>query len=430
MDLQNYWNAQGECIPGTPYPSDYGVWHSDQATLLGRGTGSPIAGSDEPNLKVLELDPLENCALEKVKELLGSSVVKMRLLTDSALTHTSEITLEDGRIFILQFPLPPFNEASSTNEEDHYDWLTRKFRAEIAILGFLKNHCPDLAIPEVVTSDLGLTDYVPLIVKTKTEGERTLNCYGSLSFEAKKQAATSYAEQMIKLFRIGVPQGVYGSLLPCEPTSDNTLGEADVTPRFSLPYLSPSTTFTTFDSHIDAFASLELKLKKSIESAEAYAQSRITINRLTNLIKSLYAQLPADQHLHRMVLKHDDLHVLKVYLDPSSGNVKEIPDWEHHSLQPGVLAAEYPEWLRFEGHLDPRFGTQCMWWMASEDESALLREVYEVFVKEKDAEYYDCLVKGRTIRQCVSWLCPEGDDVGCERLQRWLDATFGEVVEG
>ncbi|KAG2014993.1 hypothetical protein CC2G_008308 [Coprinopsis cinerea AmutBmut pab1-1] len=105
---------------------------------------------------------------------------------------------------------------------------------------------------------------------------------------------------MIKLFRVGIPQGVYGTLTPSSNFNFSNVIPAEnameVTPQIYLEHLSP-------------------------------------------------------------------IGVMDVYLDPSSGSVTGIPDWEQHSLQPGVLAADYPEWLLFEGAWTHTLGLEiCGGW--------------------------------------------------------------------
>ncbi|KAI3607356.1 phosphotransferase enzyme family protein [Moniliophthora roreri] len=165
-----------------------------------------------------------------------------------------------------------------------------------------------------------------------------------------------------------------------------------------------------------------------MEDDEAYGRSRANLQRLEGILKSISGAL-TDAHLRRFTLHHDDLRPSNVLLDPDTGIVTRIIDWEYHSIQPAVLVAEYPSWLIYSGQLDPRFATDHTWWFDSPEECQHYRDLFEQVVKEKDPDYHDCLIRGKNLRDGIYWLNPESRDPGCDRMAKWMDATFGKEGE-
>ena len=80
--------------------------------------------------------------------------------------------------------------------------------------------------------------------------------------------------------------------------------------------------------------------------------------------------------LFRCVLVHNDLNEMNILVD-ESGRITGVIDWEYQTLQPAVLAADYPPWLSYDGCCDPRFADpKKTFWLDSPKESKRLRDLY------------------------------------------------------
>lgn len=120
------------------------------------------------------------------------------------------------------------------------------------------------------------------------------------------------------------------------------------------------------------------ELKRNSESigsdTETKERGRGVLQILENQIFSLVQAIPAS--LLYCVLVHDDPNPSNILLD-DVGNVTAVVDWEYHSLQPAILAAEYPSWLDYSACCDPRFAMSTDYWLDSQEESKRLCEVFE-----------------------------------------------------
>lgn len=256
----------------------------------------------------------------------------------------------------------------------------------------------------------------------------------------------SYANIVLALFRIPVPENDrlrIGTLL------HDSSGVSSIIPRIYVGYYSPESVHETVEDYLGCFIDSATNYKRPLEKDKhIFARSCTMLQRLKKHLVSIWQALPTGPRLRRLALKHDDLRLSNILLDPSSGAVTGVIDWEYHSVQPSVLAVEYPWWLDFAGQDDPRFASSSTWWHCTQEEGHHYRQLFEQvlnslfsrylaltpacvlpqIVREKDADFYDCLIAGKTLRDGISWLKAESldSDPGCERLGNWMDATFGQ----
>ncbi|THU84497.1 hypothetical protein K435DRAFT_783734 [Dendrothele bispora CBS 962.96] len=399
MKTITLWNSKGEPERIEPPPYSWSDWH----------VGEPLS-------------PRDSAIFSGMKTLLGSSVQSSKLLAENV-NITKEISLSNSRVFILR--VVPFYDGS--------EWEKRKFESEVEVMSLLAPHSPDsIAVPKVYHSTT-TKDYGYMVIE-KLPGCIVLNCYGLLSAGAKENATKTFASMMLWLFRFVVPGGKIGSISP------DGCGASTLMPRISIKEYSPDTIFDTLEQYIESLVELARAFRLKHEDSETYAVTCINLDRLLHLLRNgaLLQGLEDKPHLLRSALKHDDLlRPFNVLLDPESGNVSGIVDWEHHSVLPAVLVAEYPCWLIYDGCFDLEFvdpppssklkqnSTLQKFWVGGVEECRHYRVLYDNFVKAKDPEYYDCLIKGRNLRAALGWLSPAEVDPGCERLGMWLDATFG-----
>ncbi|KAJ3529856.1 hypothetical protein NMY22_g8823 [Coprinellus aureogranulatus] len=384
MSLLPYWNLEGACHYLDPYPECVGTW---------------VAGQPIP--------PEYATAFLAANALLGQEIVSSRVLADSV-NITAEITLADGRVVILRW---------LAIQDNISDWARRKVEAEVGIMSLLQAHRDTIPSPRVIAKII--SNGCMCFIMEKLPGN------AEADFITQERALISYANIVLALFRIPVPDEdrLRIGTLVVDPES----GSAHIQPRIYLDIYSPEAVHETVEDYIDCLVDLAItKYRRVIEKDEqSFICSRDRLQRLKNHLTSAWQDLPDDQYLRRLAIKHDDLRLSNILLDPTSGEVTGIIDWEYHSVQPSVLVAEYPWWLNCTAQEDPRFSSPTNWWLSTIEECHHYRTMFEQIVRDKDLEFYRCLTVGKTLREGISWLKPESLDLGCERLQKWMDATFG-----
>jgi len=141
---------------------------------------------------------------------------------------------------------------------------------------------------------------------------------------------------------------------------------------------------------------------------------------LTSLEAKAYSILQGitDPSSLRCVLTHADLHNHNI-LVASNGRITAVLDWELNRIQPAILGVDYPRWFSDDGPDDPRFADDNTWWEASPAERDKIRTQFEEMVKERDPQFYKCLMEGRDLRAIVAWLMDWRADPGFDRMRSW-----------
>jgi hypothetical protein len=78
-------------------------------------------------------------------------------------------------------------------------------------------------------------------------------------------------------------------------------------------------------------------------------------------------------HVEGIRIVPNDMNIL---VDKGS-HVTGVIDWEYQTLQPAVVAADYPQWLSYDARCDPHFADpKQKFRLESPMESKCLRDVY------------------------------------------------------
>lgn len=279
--------------------------------------------------------------------------------------------------------------------------MKRKFAAEVGVLRLLEKFEGTVS-PRVlaVSPDPEKLSFA----MEKLPGVISMNCYGSLTADAKvgqdvinlcaslrgwhlpilyyqTVAVTSYASAALALFKIPVPTVERAPVLKIGTLTPDAHGGYHMSPLISL-LESHTTIYRTVEEYIDGLIDATFKKLIQINTSESTQDkppiSRAHLERLGRLLRTELSSLPKNlEYMWRPVLRHDDAREANVLLDPESGRVTGIIDWEFHSVQPAVLAVHYPPFLNFDGPDDPRFAPPGTYWMADFDELRQSRKLYE-----------------------------------------------------
>ncbi|KAJ3517815.1 hypothetical protein NMY22_g13880 [Coprinellus aureogranulatus] len=198
------------------------------------------------------------------------------------------------------------------------DWARRKVEAEVGIMSLLQAHRDTIPSPRVIAKII--SNECMCFIMEKLPGN------AEADFITQERALISYANIVLALFRIPVPDE--------DRLRIGTL----------VVDLSPGArTFSPVSTWI--FTLLRRSARRPIPTA--------------------------------LSIKHDDLRLSNILLDPTSGEVTGIIDWEYHSVQPSVLVAEYPWWLNCTAQEDPRFSSSTNWWLSTIEECHHYRSMFE-----------------------------------------------------
>jgi hypothetical protein len=166
---------------------------------------------------------------------------------------------------------------------------------------------------------------------------------------------------------LDVPQKI-GTLVP-SISSDS----ADVIPRIGVQRFRATRVYEDIQQYI-AFL-FELKKNSPVIGGDDGGH----IDELRRHVDGVLAVLPPkpiSPSLFRCVLAHNDLNEMNILVD-ESGRITGVVDWEYQTLQPAILAADYPPWLSYDGCCDPRFADpKQTFWLDSPKESERLRDLY------------------------------------------------------
>ncbi|KAL0573328.1 hypothetical protein V5O48_008626 [Marasmius crinis-equi] len=275
-------------------------------------------------------------------------------------------------------------------KSDDDTWNERKFCGEIDIMRLLHFH-ESIPVPEVYFS--GSTGDYSYMVIEKMQGVPLFNIFSTLPSSVKAGSTSNT--------KIGSLRGSAENLV--------------VEPRTYIRRYSPTIIART-------------------------RTRRPTLNRNATWRDSelKYGPKPV---VTRRNISAVDLDPCNILVDQESSVVTGIIDWEFNSVQPALLVAEYPSWLLYSGCFDPRFAGDTNWWFDGPRECAFHREMFEKvrsiihfnflatdmaskFVKAKDPEFHDCLVKGGLLRDAVGWPNSIVPDPGCARMAEWLDDSL------
>lgn len=175
-----------------------------------------------------------------------------------------------------------------------------------------------------------------------------------------------------------------GSTLPSDSAQD---GLKVVPMVATLPYLSTDTVYNSLEDYLaHLFRSRRLRLLNLSKAASdsdiifasnAPEKSAAVILEALNKLEAYAYDIISNikPSLRRCVVRHDDLNSTNI-LTNEHGKVTAVIDWELHSIQPAILAVEYPRLLWYEGLYDPSFAVPNRWWQVSREESAHLCDVF------------------------------------------------------
>ncbi|EGO24182.1 hypothetical protein SERLADRAFT_415382 [Serpula lacrymans var. lacrymans S7.9] len=264
------------------------------------------------------------------------------------------------------------------------------------------------------------------LVMDKSSGNTVTRMYGLLSATSKEDLVRSYANIVLELYRLPVPHKI-GSISP-----GSTPNALEVIPKLGKRSdLGAPRVFETLEQYLKYLFSVKRRAftltkhdaigEKDDTGSVFSAQS--TISELGIHIRKLLLSYDSPC-LRRFVLMHDHLDETNILTD-DHGRITSILGWGSHSIQPAILAAEYPSWLSYSGVNDPQFAPTSKWWIEGAEESARLRRLFEEIVKERDPEYHQALTQGSVIRAAVGWLMDIRDDPACSRMRGWTQKTFG-----
>ncbi|KAH6901024.1 phosphotransferase enzyme family-domain-containing protein [Coprinopsis sp. MPI-PUGE-AT-0042] len=425
LEKQPFWNAAGERQVIDPPPLHYMTWTKADGWVTADGKEVLDGPETQTEKKTLE-------GMKALKD--GCEVVEARFLASSVNT-TALVRLSDEQEYILRMTDLRYSGQETIPDTESL-WRKRKFDGEIGIMQLLIESSVNgasIPSPRVRASHVDSDQGVAYAIFEKLPGMPIINVWGSMKESSKAAAVTSYAKIMTEIFRLPLPgvdpqSSQIGSLVP------ELSGKLRMGPRIFLPELSPLTVHDGLDEFIDQYIALAIKEHQDAihgdEDSDMIKSSQNTLERLRVLLRRLSTALPQDQpHLWRPVLSHDDLRSTNILVDPSSGAVTGIIDWEYHSVLPAVLVAEYPEWLSYTGQNNPRFASSWTLWHGDAEECAMYRGEYERLVLAKDPEYHDCLVRGALLREGISWVKVEAPgDPGRVRLGKWLDSIDHDLA--
>jgi len=381
-----FYNYLGDIEFMAPYPVSFGDW-------------SPSI--DE------SVDAEQQLLVDKISHILRKTPTASHVRA-----RNSNLTLEVG--FNDQSKVIARKIISYSEDRVNDERRIQKHRSESRLLKWLANH-PDIPVPRILFPvDDQNCDF---IIMDKLPGTMLLNTYATFNTAAKEQLVQSFAYIALALFRLEVPQRI-GTFIPGISSQGH-----DVIPRIAMQTFQATRVFEDIKKYLDFL----FEMKKN--SPFIGANDGGHIDELKLYVDELLAELlstTATSALLRCVLVHDDLNDTNILVD-KGGRITGVVDWEYQTLQPAILAADYPPWLSYDGCCDPRFADpKQTLWLDSPEESKRLRDLYLQIVQSKDHEYWDALVQGARLRSCVKWLLDCSRDLECRRMKMWMDATFGE----
>jgi Phosphotransferase enzyme family len=196
---------------------------------------------------------------------------------------------------------------------------------------------------------------------------------------------------MIDIFTLPLPIELEGNTHPfIGSLGPDAAGRLTVQPLISIPPYFHSSVYNSLENYINRYIDLSIHDSRDgvQEDPETAQRTKKNVERLKKLLKDLATSLPEEKpHLWKPVLVHDDLSPWNILIESSSGKVSGITNWDYHSVQPAVLAAQYPPMLSYTGQSDPAFASSWTWWLGPRDECTKYRNTYEnvrCFIRWRD----------------------------------------------
>ncbi|KAI1791881.1 hypothetical protein LXA43DRAFT_382845 [Ganoderma leucocontextum] len=387
MMLSTFWDRNGERQQLESFPESFQHWE----------LGEP-------------LEEIQQALLQTLEGVFGKKVIRTELRAmDKNLVL--EVEYDDGHQDILRMP----EAASNSNGEIVQDLSL--FIGEVALLQWLEVNVTALPIPRVLTV-VHHSDGEPytFAVIEKMPGDCLLNVFGGAPFDIKESIVRNTASFMLELNSLVLPQRIGTTLIRD--------GVIDLVPLMHvIPGFNSARVFNTLEEYMHSLMQAKRESDRIGSDDVSRARANEVLDRLAEKLPSLLQRLSSSIY-RRCILSHDDLNETNVLVN-SDGDITGIIDWEYHSARPVVLAAQYPCYLRYDGVYDPRFGLGEKWWVASPEDAARLRAIYDEVVKAQNEDYWRALIDGELLRQVYEWLTDSFVDPGCTAMGRWMDEAFG-----
>lgn len=164
-----------------------------------------------------------------------------------------------------------------------------------------------------------------------------------------------------------MPQRI-GTLVP-----DVSFGSFNVIPRIAVQSFRATRVFENIHQYLDFL--FEMKKNSPVIGGDDGGH----VDELRPYVDAIVAELSSNRNtslLLRCVLVHSDLNEMNILVE-KDGKITGVIDWEYQTLEPAVLAADYPAWLSYDACSDPRFANaKETFWLDSPKESERLRELY------------------------------------------------------
>jgi hypothetical protein len=147
----------------------------------------------------------------------------------------------------------------------------------------------------------------------------------------------------------------------------------DVIPRIGVQRFRAGRVFENIQQYL-AFL-FEMKKNSPVIDGDDGGHIHELKGHVEGILGEILSQMPTSSLL-RCVLVHNDLNEMNILVD-KGGRITGVIDWEYQTLQPAVLAADYPQWLSYDACCDPRFADpKQTFWLESPKESKRLRDIY------------------------------------------------------
>ncbi|KAH9859111.1 kinase-like domain-containing protein [Lenzites betulinus] len=413
MSLILLWNSNGEKEELTPMPESFQRWVATDGGEPPEDDWRPVLHAVETALsrKIVQLDS-RSIGLNLVRYV-GRRQSRTALICPMSGEQVLDTKYVSGEQNIVRSPIP------ETPGRIQGPGSIDRFWREVHLMKWLKAHTA-LPVPTIhCVIDVHEPEVPrPIVVMDKKPGITVLNSFGRMPYSVKEQVVRAYAEKMLELFRLDVPQRIGSPQCSAEGTQMEVIPLIAVSPTNNATQL--------FDTLEDWLAALVAARARSdaigTDPAERREGERV-LARLAAEFSAMCARL-ARPALRRCVLVHDDLNHSNILVD-AGGDITGIIDWEYASIRPAVMAADYPDFLRYDGVADPALeSNKNSFWLASPQDAATLRTLYLEVVKAKDEEYWEALVEGAVLRNTYDWVTTLTVDPGCAALERWMDKVF------
>lgn len=188
-----------------------------------------------------------------------------------------------------------------------------------------------------------------------------------LNEATQERLVESFAHVALELFKLNVPQRI-GTLVPGVSS-----GSFDVIPRIAVQSFRATKVFEDVHQYLDFL--FEMKKHSPVIGGDDGGY----VDELRPYVDAVVAELLSKGttfSLLRCVLVHSDLNEMNILVE-KDGSIAGVIDWEYQTLEPAVLAAEFPPWLLYDGCSYPRFANaKETFWLDSPEESERLRSLY------------------------------------------------------